>query len=246
MIKTSRAPKLKYFFSVEPRIETIPVGEVPGGFRVDLRYTAAGSTVWTDPEAYDREWPHPEGPYKTLAPARKKAGADSALAAALSTGVIQWPGMDGEILSGTDWATVRTDGVITFDGRITIKTDDDFLVDAVISGVVDLCEPGKPRTDAESRTLYTAWLNGGIAHPVPLSLGVHFEAANNTESWANVKIKRASSNFWKYVRLVRGEFVAVGEMTLQRTTYSPISRVSLDVYEVASEVSSEVSSGAAP
>jgi hypothetical protein len=233
MTKTTRIPKPKYFFSVEPRIETIPVGEVPGGFRVDLRYVSAGSAVWTDPEAYDRDWAGPDVSYKTVAPVRKQAQADSPLAAALSAGTIQWPGIDGEVLSGTDWATVRTDGVMTFDGRVTLKTDDDFLVDAVISGVVDLCDPSKPRSDAESRALYTSWLNGGIAYPVPLLLAVHFEAANNVESWANVKIKRASSSFWKYARLVRGQFAAVGEMVLGKTTYSPLSRVSLDVYEVS-------------
>ena len=252
MTKTTSTPKFTYFFSVEPRIETIPVGEVPGGFRVDLRYITAGSKVWTDPRAYDREWSsveldkklaeisaHAGEPalpeklsYKSLAPVRKQSGADSALEAALSAGVIQWPGMDGEILSGTDWATVRTDGVITFDGRVTIRTDDDFLVDAVVSGVVDLREPGKPHAEADSRTVFTSWLNGGIAHAVPVSLGVHFEAASNVESWANVKIKRASSNFWKYVRLVRGQFLAIGEMVLQKTTYSPISKLTLNVYEV--------------
>ncbi len=252
MTKTIYAPKFKYFFSVEPRIETIPVGEVPGGFRVDLRYVTAGSRVWTDPGAYDGAWwdsaaakelnerlAGTDGPklperfdYKALAAVRKAAGADSPLKAVRDAGLLEWLGLDGEVLSGTDWATVLTDGVITFDGRVTIKSDDDFLVDAVVSGVADLREPGKPLTDARSRTLYTDWLNGGIAHPVPLSLGVHFEAANSTESWANVKIKRASSNFWKYARLVRGQFAAIGEMTLQRTTYSPIARARLDVYEV--------------
>lgn len=231
MAKSTKTPELKYFFTVEPRIETIPVGEVPGGFRVDLRYLEGGPSVTTDGPAYAGAWLAKLNSQFSDLSAVRTATAQT-LRPLHESGQLEWQGIEGTILSGTDWATVRSDGVISFDGRATIRTDDEFLIDAVVSGVVDLRPRTTPMTRNKSREVYTDWLNGGLKHAIPVSLAVHFEAAENVESWANNKIKKASEAYWKYERLVRGNFVALGDMTLQNTAYSPISTLILDIYEV--------------
>jgi hypothetical protein len=53
-------------------------------------------------------------------------------------GTIQGPKIKGAILpGGGDWATRRIDGVIQLDVRATVKTDDQAIIYATYSGLID-------------------------------------------------------------------------------------------------------------
>ena len=242
---------LKYFFTLTPTVSSSPVGDVPGGYRVDLNYTGAAGAVSTNEALYGGDWVLKKNgngralTYKEIRAARKAAANDASQAALLdarkkpAAARVDWFGIDGEIASGTDWVTVRYDGVATFDGRITIKADDASLIDAVISGAVDLRNPADPMpSPSEERSpIFNNWLMGKLKDdPIPVVLPMRFEAANASAEWANNAIKQASVGYWKFQRLVRGQFVAIGQVKLQKARCSPIGSVYLEVYEICSKV----------
>jgi hypothetical protein len=263
-------PGFKYFFTLTPDVETVPVGEVPTGYRIDLRYTNGKAT--TDAADFDANWLGgrvPPALAAAMKPARVKAldailggkyendirkrrdpssGAltyaqiksnEEDLIELRQARLLEWFGIEGSVLSGSDWVTIRKDGVAVFDGRVTIKTTDGTLIDAVVGGAVDLRDRSKqelqaPTADPRSPA-YDGWLRGALVQPVSTVLSVRFEAASATKSWAANTIRAASEGFWKYERLVRGQFVAVGTVDTQKASYSPVSAVSLDIYEVVLE-----------
>ncbi|HKQ70038.1 MAG TPA: DUF3237 family protein [Polyangiaceae bacterium] len=51
-----------------------------------------------------------------------------------------WTGLKGKLLSGADFLLVRSDGVLALDGRVTLRSDDKVLIDALYTGSVDLIE----------------------------------------------------------------------------------------------------------
>lgn len=243
------SPGWKYYFSIKPQIQEAPVGEIPGGFRVDLRYL--GGTIVTDEAKYERDWlarrnltwqeppaSPTEAPKTTpltqLTQVRRLDVDD--LKRRRNKAELEWFGIDGAIVSGGDWATVRRDGVAMFDGRITIRSADGFLIDSVMSGVVDLRDRRAQGLDDASK-VYNKWLIGQLDMlTVPVVLALHFEAADAGAAWAQSRFKNASAQFWKYERLVRGQFVAVGTLELSKSIYSPITAVTLDVYEMEGTV----------
>jgi Protein of unknown function (DUF3237) len=269
--------KLKYFFTITPTVQTVPVGEVPTGYRVDLRYISGKAT--TDDTQYKSDWlggAIPAAVARALGPnatalqnllsgtyqdirTRRDPTVGAPSYAQVKTNeqelldlrqnlLLEWFGIEGSILSGSDWVTIRQDGVAVFDGRATIKTTDGALIDAVISGAVDLrnrqSQPLQPPTSDPRSPAYDDWLRGALAQPIPAVLAVRFEAASATKSWAANTIQAASAGFWKYERLVRGQFVAVGRVDTEKTNYSPISSVIVDIYEVQSVL--QVATAAAP
>jgi hypothetical protein len=252
--RKKRGPR--YFFTIHPSVRPTPVGEIPGGYRVDLRYgnATAPKSVFTDPGRYKSDWLDPvaaEGlpadlgepartllqqpSYEKIQEARQQPES-AALRALRETRTLEWFGIQGAILSGGDWTTVRQDGVVTFDGRLTIRADSSFLVDVVISGVVDLRRPEADALSCSDNEVYSPvyerWLSGELTTPIRTVLSLRFEAARAGQSWADNKIKNASVGFWKYERLVRGHFMAIGQMEVQQAQYSPISDLQLEVYEM--------------
>src|SRR5436190_1080265 len=94
-----------------------------------------------------------------------------------------------------------------------------------------------PKPEEKRSDIYDRWQLGTLAAGndpprIRVALPVRFEAAWVAGSWAKEGIAAASVGYWKFERLVRGQFVAVGTIELQRTRYSPIAGVVLDVYEI--------------
>jgi hypothetical protein len=52
------------------------------------------------------------------------------------------------------------------------------------------------------------------------------------ESWAPDKLKKQTAGAWKLLRLVRGQFVAIGTARMSRTRYSRMEQIELNVCEV--------------
>jgi hypothetical protein len=55
---------------------------------------------------------------------------------AISGGVFEGERLSGEVLdSGADWQTVRSDGAVTLDVRLVLKTDDEAMVGMIYRGI---------------------------------------------------------------------------------------------------------------
>jgi len=143
-------------------------------------------------------------------------------------------GLEGEVLSGADWILVRDDGVAVFDARLTLgrssddvvidaddpaiyrfrrgkpSADDDFLVNAIISGVADL----KP-------------FDAGFTGTRPVALPVVFEASGKSVSWAKPRFRQLAKNFEKYRAVVESQCLTAGSVTFDQ---GRVVAVRFDVY----------------
>jgi hypothetical protein len=282
MDRSINKPMFKYMFTMTADVDAKPLGEAPGGFRMDLAYS--NGRAETRASDYCSDWltgvdvgdlfpkngkTSDQEAYEILRQTRQSGGAGAhPLQALQSRQKLEWFGFEGSFLRGGDWAIVRSDGVGQFSGRITLRSDDpdQAVVDANLSGVVDLrlrrvdearpdetraadgADPGRPRrtyrhTNAigDGSMLYNAWRNGSLeaAGPgetfsdIPLCLAISFESAvGRAESWATDKLKRQTAGAWKVLRLLRGQFVALGTARFARTRYSRIEHIELHICEV--------------
>jgi len=215
----------KYFFTLKSKLRPVSnkeatVGfEVPEGIRLHVNYLPE-----QDQKAYEvtTNLAHP-----TLAGA-----ADD------------WTSVDGKILSGGDWVLIQKNGVAKFDARVTIKTDDDVLIDGVFSGEVDLAA-AVPKAAAAAkdrgRAVYQAYLDGKPeVKDLPVTLAVRFEAAGEPytrpgedKSWIDKsRYARQRKNFPNYQRLVRGLFVARGHVTLGDDKRWPPTEIDLRIFDL--------------
>lgn len=243
---------LKYLFSLRcDSIISEYAGEVPAGSRVHIRY--CGGELWTKPDPYRQAWLaelsriddvfakrlSEASPIERAATLRERlAECKSEHEAEALRAVIPmnwWLGLDGSILSGIDWALVRTDGVASFDARLTLSAktggDGDFLIEALMSGAVDL-DPTAPHTIEAGRKTYGAWKSGGLADAIPLALGVRFEATGAAPPDASAEYKRKVEHFPRFMRLTRCQCLALGELKLvARGGWKAIQQIDLGIYE---------------
>ena len=250
----------QYFFSIDARLDGNAVGDVPGGFRMDIAYEEGGR-VSTDGEKYFRAWIEKNPNLKdwwTAIEGLPEVGvlvdsrqAYDAIAALRKLGKfdpygpevrsrhgdhkpeLEWFGIDGEILSGGDWTIVRHDGVVRFEGRMTIRSSDEdrALLDTCLTAVVDLRHRAKDSIQ-DGGSIYRRWRSSGFdkGREVPVVFAMTFESAQHAvPSWAPKRYARQAEHYWKYARLARGQFVAVGTVALDTAALSPMK---LDVYEV--------------
>jgi hypothetical protein len=156
---------------------------------------------------------------------------------------LEWFGVEGRSLNGGDWALVRSDAVVVFDGRVTLETfehghakenpdgkEDGFIFDMIVRGHVDLRGP-KPLDEAA--VLFQQLRNGQHIDSLPIRLAVNFEGAQNEASWTSKEIRRRASQHWKYARLMRGQFIGVGTATFGEQLASPLTAIEFDVFEVS-------------
>jgi hypothetical protein len=212
----------RYFFTLKSDLEPVEnknriVGfEVPEGIRLHINYKPKPNQVFTED--------HP------------------LTAKGLFAG---WHGLDGEIVSGGDWILIQKDGVARFDARVTIKTEDHFLIDAVFSGAVDLVAavPSLRVADVRDlgRAVYERYERGGPEDKeLPVRLSVRFEAAEKPslrpgedDSW--IKKSRYAKQidlFPRYQWLVRGLFVGRGAVTLGDDKRWPPRSIWLRIHEL--------------
>jgi hypothetical protein len=240
-------PELTYYFSMTAPLKTLmrdsTVGfDVPEGTRLHIQYDSASSSVETDYDAYRDDWLR--GPALAELHALQRMPSDKEAKALSESGDLEWFGLKGAVLSGGDWALVQKNGVVTFDARVTLKTGDGFLVDAVFSGQVDLRTVLTPPATGDRGDLgwvYDSYLNNKPADPqLPIALAVRFEAADQPhlrqgedDSWIrNSRYAAQGRYFWKYQRLVRGQFIGRGALTIKTEQRSPVESISLHVYEI--------------
>lgn len=177
---------------------------------------------------------------------RERTKNDAQPSPDLTTALGGWYGLEADLLSGNDWAIVRSDGVAEFAGRITLRSQDDDggLIDLTVGGPVDFIgqlapastTPGGPRRPLPSpsegfQTVLEAMESGKLPSAAVV-LAATFNAAGRAEDWAPKRMKRQADGFWKYQMLTKSEFLATGRMLFSTSRFNPITHVELDFYQV--------------
>lgn len=165
----------------------------------------------------------------------------------------RWTGIEGTILSGADFMLVRPDGVIELDGRVTIRANDETLIDTTYRGLIDLeqydagaTERSISPTEAAVSAAYQRFISGEVARAAfPLQLSLGFETNTGPWStddaedatWTKPSQARHRGNVWKYSGLVRRQFTGFGAInfTMQRGKLPQPERIEIDVVELLHE-----------
>jgi hypothetical protein len=208
----------KYMFTVDLTFDPTQLGTFPDGRRIDLRYS--GSAV-TDPAAYQKSWGLDYAKIAKIDP--EKPPPKYLLDA-------EWAGLEGEVVSGSDLASVRNDGVATFDGRLTLRVADGYLLNAQVSGLVDLfpvVADRRPTLEEYQKGIKYSGQKAEVG-AVAIVLNLAFDGASSDNVWANAKYQQRT--FFRYQRLLRGLFVAIGTGYLEDGI---VTAAKLDVREIA-------------
>jgi hypothetical protein len=167
-----------------------------------------------------------------------KAGASSKVVEAAKSlaNLISWLGFDGEILSGSDWAIIRSDGVAEFNGRLTLrsKDEDHGLLALAAAGPVDMLPDVSYSGSSPSQGLQAVLnaIQGDSLKDKSVVIAATFDAAGEAQSWAPRRMKDAADGFWKYKPLTRAQFAAVGKLTFGKSAASSITSVRYDFYRL--------------
>jgi hypothetical protein len=209
------APPWAYCFSLSIKVQQQLVGQVLGGYRIDLEYPGGEGSVTF-------------GTY-----------GNSALARSTSARLSVKP----KILSGNDWIFMSKGGQVDFDSRVTLQFGDGFdaltplcPLEARIRGRTNLraCQSkgtyffgGDARKAAETPdvTVSTRWQQGlGEDCSIPLLMAVSFDVPiagledGQTEAYNDCR------------ELERSLFFATGRALLGKGPQSPVQELTLDLY----------------
>ena len=214
----------EYMFSIKTKFPTRWVGETPAGYRLDVEYRGSGEggEIWTN---YDEL-------VATVVKGLRKKFEDG------SPGR-PWLGIDGRIVSGVDWALLRADGVIEFDGQFVLSDElgpdpdaSGVLVNARTSGAVDLfAGPDVTRPYSLQHCVDEVKAIGAMKY-VGIALSIKFEAPGESEPWASKKYTRKKGQL-KYIELSRGQFIAKGRLT---SFASASALIDLHVFKIPVEL----------
>ena len=220
----------RYMFTLKLGFKPAVLGEFPDGLRLDLRYSGQATT---DRERLKADWPrgrqHPHASYRPNDSGSKQTEPDPASVEPLS---LEWNGFEGQIISGSDLALVRNDCVSAFNGIMTLRSPDRYLLNARMSGLVDLF-----RDENGERATLNDYQNGisrnknstTVAGDLDVALQVVFEGATSSEDWGKDDNEYKQKTYFQYQRLLRGQFMLVGKVTQQNGV---VERATLDVLEV--------------
>jgi hypothetical protein len=192
-----------YCFTLSATITQTFIGEIPGGFRVDLQYDPAKALRFDGPSS--------------LSTAERKVLKGA------------------ELLTGTDWVTVSSDGIATFNTRVTLQvgpvaadeTDDRCVLSLNIRGRADLGDlrrlDGTPLLGGARTDIIPAWLKGFEAKSfVPVAFSATFEIPTEGDTPAQDKIYGACRS------LEQRLFLAVGRANYLSGPNSPLDSIRLD------------------
>jgi len=224
------SPSFMYAFSLSGNIRSLEIGSNPVGKLIDIDYV----DVLASTRRKNKQIDPPQG------------------IKAMNGG---WEGLEGRVVAGSDWATARTDGVIEFNGRLTLRTnekklaeskaaaptppaaaapeeedddDDSLLINLFVSGVVDsVVNIGDPTEDRTARIIKLHALPA--RPPLPIALAVRFELAQATEPWLAKELPQ--TRFEKYAQLVQSPFVACGFVQFRPGEQVP-SSIEVDILQV--------------
>jgi hypothetical protein len=260
---TAKLPDNGYRFTVTSdlsRLEAEQSGvEGPRGVRMHVVYGHGSKIAVRDdklnPERFRKPTSYLHGQFmdQFLKPDKSEADWKAIEQQADEYNESGWKGLVGSVLSGSDFLQIRADGVIELDGRVTLRADDQTLIDARYSGLIDLDSllPGplptaRPtRTDvAKTSPGYEQFVHGRFTKDdLPLMLFITFDTSTgpwSTENaedvtWTKPSQDRHRGNVWKYAEYVRRQYLGVGTMSFEHSPGKlPRPRqINVDVYDVA-------------
>lgn len=205
-------PGPTYYFSLFATIDQQLVGQIPGGYRVDLSYSAPNPSVSVRPE--------------------------SGLAAAIQA-YLQKKAL---LLSGTDWLLVSEDAIVDFDSRITLKLDTsgeappprgDCVIGGRLRGRANLHDcrtiDGVALFKAEDsqNTVLESWKTGFDDNSyLPLVLAVSFDVPIEGFDPIETKVYETCRP------LGRSLMLGVGKAIFKKQSNGAVSRIELDLYNL--------------
>ena len=150
---------------------------------------------------------------------------------------LPWHGFDGELLSGSDWAVIGSDGVANFTGLVTLRSTDadQGLLALTLEGPVDLLSlivQGVPASPSQGFQSVLSAAQSGALQKAPLVIAATFDAAGDAEPWAPKRMRRQAEGFWKYRPLTRSQFAALGNASFAKSPDNPIVGVQVDFYRL--------------
>lgn len=211
----------RYMFSVKAPLRSYKLGDSPQGCRIDVAYE--NGTVTTDPTLFFESWRA-----ELDRAGSAKVGSDSAKrqewlkerrAEVKAAGGPPWLGLEGELISGSDWLLVRSDGAAEFSARATIREEEwankgatrgGGLINIDLTSVVDVAnavwsEPGNgppPSIDPLEKVADTSKGNFDLF----FSAAVRLTTAQSSRAWAEERYR--SEGFWRFQRLPVHQYVA--------------------------------------
>ena len=203
---------LEYVFSIEATLETRVVGEVPGGVRIDVGYKD-------------------DGVISVKAGHLPKIG-----------GVVRMtknsPDNDdqeiGEISSGQDWILIGKVGEKAFadlDGRLTFRFfSNENPKETDTANDVTLVAGGHVRGRVDLDVSYQDWMLGDLTKPLALVVPLSFDVSAVGDKKTSPAQKNAVLGHAPIAELSRSLFWGIGTASVKSERYSPLTKVSLDVY----------------
>lgn len=229
-----------YMFSVKAELAAYPIGETPAGFRIDVEYLHG--EVKTNSKRYFDSWDYllpanalaldDERKHEWLVTQRHEKSQPDRDAKAPG---VDWFGLEGAVVSGSDWLLVRRDGVIEIDGRMTLqeKTGDGqggALINAQLSTVLDLARPdprpAPPRPKGSD--VYETWKlsKGKLYFDFPMA--IRFVAADASQPWAAEEYS-SLGGYWRLSTLPLGHYAANARAEFEDGL---LRRIEFDVYRI--------------
>jgi hypothetical protein len=146
---------------------------------------------------------------------------------------VEWRGLMGDVIAGSDSLLLRKDCVAALAGRLTIRAKDRYLINTQLMGAVELCGlqdvPVPTLAQVKSEQLPTLELPKEAA-TVDMFVGISFEGATSEQAWAAEEYRQKT--FFRYQRLLRGSFVASGKGYFKNGL---LDHVELDVLALTGE-----------
>lgn len=145
--------------------------------------------------------------------------------------------LTGVLLSGSDWALVRTDGVALFDSRVTLSFDTEdgpYLLDSTLSGMVDIGEHApKGLSDSEIFDMFVRGADPSVTEWY-VAFAVRFEGSSgpmpgDDTSWLPKHLASSIKQFPLFRPLLRQQFSAIGAISVRPGPYYPPTKLDLTV-----------------
>ncbi len=248
--------KTRYMFSVQAEIASYRLGESPEGSRVDIEYKAGGS-VRTNADVFFRSWQQELS--QAEAEFRKKDAkfalpvnsADRAkwlndTRRAEEWGGLDWLGLEGELISGSDWILVRRDGVAEMSGHATLreqtwpygdKERGGNIINVDLTTVADVGGAAVPSFAAAApaapkpKDVYEFWKASAGEAELHFVLSLRFAVADGTQAWAG-STYGSLEGFWRFERLPRYQYAGNAKAKL---VDGLLKLIELDVWRIGFE-----------
>ena len=238
----------KYMFSVKSRIVAHRIGETSEGYRVDIDYQVG--KVTTDWDLYKKCWEALFPKYvtdKNPSDEEKKKRIDSLVFQESlpfnpkkDDPKFDWYGLEGQLVSGSDWLLIRRDGVAELNSRVTLqeqtvkdqgRSAGGALINTELATAADLWTPqGDPKSERRpaGSEVYDQWKASKRLESLRFTMATRFKLAQASQPWAGTAFNSTGS-FWRFESLPRYQYIAEAEATVDGGL---ITGICFDVWRV--------------